>query len=144
MEPVCQSQKIPSSPENSRKVSIYCFGMIVKRTNRSISLVIPPLEEVQSLELRGLTISHNISWFDHIARLASKAKSTDLASSINPNVSLEKKKSELLKVYKAFIRSSMKYCSPLWAGVPACLSWILWNLKFSKLLQSPRSVALTS
>ncbi len=26
---------------------------------------------------------------------------------------------ELLATYKAFIRSSMEYCSPLWAGVPA-------------------------
>ena len=74
------------------------------------------LEEVQSLKLMGLTISHDLSWAKHISKLAPKP-SCQLSI-------LHRTKSflgtpEVLSTYKAFICSLMEYCSPLWAGSPA-------------------------
>ena len=75
-----------------------------------------PLEEVLSFKLLGLTICHELSWESHISNLASNA-SRGLGI-------LHRAKSflgppELLTTNKAFVRSLMEYCSPIWAGAPA-------------------------
>jgi len=41
--------------------------------NPPIDLLNNPLEEVQSFKLLGLTISHDLSWANHIPKLVSKA-----------------------------------------------------------------------
>ena len=56
-----------------------------------------------------------LSWESHISILASKASHRVgilhyAKSFLGPP--------ELLNTYKAFIRSLMEYCSPLWAGAP--------------------------
>ena len=75
-----------------------------------------PLEEVLSFKLLGLTICHDLSWESHISNLASKASRRmeilrRAKSFLGPP--------ELLITYKAFARSLMESCSPLWAGAPA-------------------------
>ena len=55
------------------------------------------LKEIQSLKLLGLTLSHDLSWASYISKLASKQDAD----------------------YKAFICSSMEYCSPFWVGSPS-------------------------
>ena len=74
-----------------------------------------PLDEVLSFKLLDLTICHDLSWESHISNLASKA--------IHRLGILRYAMSflgtpELLTMYKAFIRSLMEYCTPLWAGAP--------------------------
>ena len=75
-----------------------------------------PLEEVLCFKLLGLTICHDLSWESHISNLASKASRRvgilrRAKSFLGPP--------ELLTTYKAFGRSLMENCSPLWAGAPA-------------------------
>ena len=84
--------------------------------NPPIYFLYNPLEAVQSFKLLGLSISHSLSWANHISKLASKI-------SCRLGI-LRRTKSlfdtpELLSTYTAFIRSLMEYCSPLWAGSPA-------------------------
>ena len=65
-----------------------------------------PMEEVQFLELPGLTISHYLSWVNDMAKLASKANHR--VGILCSKSFLEK--SQLPTVDKAFVYSSMKYC----------------------------------
>ena len=69
--------------------------------------------EVQWLKCLGLTLSHDLSWASHISRLASKARRW--LGILHRTKSLLGT-SELLSTCKAFIHSSMEYCSPLLAG----------------------------
>ena len=81
-----------------------------------------PLEEVLSFKLLGLTICHDLSWESHISNLASNA-SRRLGILRRAQSFLGTP--ELLTICKAFIRSLMEECSPLWAGAPAShLSWL--------------------
>ena len=62
-----------------------CLSILTNQTlslslsERTIWQILPStfltihLEEVQSFKLLGLTISHNLSWANHISKLASKA-----------------------------------------------------------------------
>ena len=65
----------------------------------------------------SLTLTnHDLSEESHISKLASKASRRlgilrRAKSFLSPP--------EILTTYKAFIRSLMEYCSPLWAGAPA-------------------------
>ena len=107
MEHVFQSGQISHSHCVSPK------GLFGKKPTHILN---NPLEEVLSFKLLGLTICHDLSWQSHISKLASKA-SRQLGI-------LRRAKSflgtpELLTTYKAFIRSLMEYCSPLWSGDPA-------------------------
>ncbi len=76
-----------------------------------------PLQEVLSLMLLGLTICHVLgkttlpSW--------PPKPVTDWAVGILCQAKSFLGTPELLTTYKAFICSSMEYCSPLWAGAPA-------------------------
>ena len=84
--------------------------------NPPISFHNNSLEEVQSLKLQSLTLQHDLSWANHISKVASKA-SRRLGI-------LRRKKSflgtpELLSTDKAFIHCLMDYCSHLWAGALA-------------------------
>ena len=94
---------------------------IWNRTLTPIYFLNNRLEEVLSLKLLGLTICHDLSLESHISKLASKASRRlgilrHAKSFLGP--------SENLTTHKAFIRSLMEYCSPLWAGAPAShLSW---------------------
>ena len=69
-----------------------------------------PLEEVQSFKLLGLTLSHDLSWANHISKLASKA-SHQLGILHHTKSFLGKP--ELLSSYKASIHSLMEYGFPL-------------------------------
>ena len=90
--------------------------------NPPIHFLNNPLEEVLSFKLLGLTICHDLSWESHISNLASKA-SRRLGILRRAKCFLGPP--ELLTTYKAFGRSLMEYCSPLWAGAPAShLSWL--------------------
>ena len=75
-----------------------------------------PLEEVLSFKLLGLTVCHDLLWESHIYNLASKARRR---LSILRRAKFFLGPPELLTTYKAFVRSLMEYCSPLWAGAPA-------------------------
>ena len=74
----------------------------------STYLICHPLEEVQSLELVGLTISHDLSCADCIPKLASKV--TDWASAIISNLFLENqsytKSTKPLSIANKSIRSA--------------------------------------
>ena len=64
----------------------------------------------------GGTICHDLSWESHISNLASNASRRlgilhRAKSFLSPP--------ELLTTYKAFARSLMEYCSPLWDRAPA-------------------------
>ena len=73
-------------------------------------------DTVLSFKLLGLTICHDLSWETHISNLASKASRR---LGILPRAKSFLGPPELLTMYKAFVRSLMEYCSPLWAGAPA-------------------------
>ncbi len=84
--------------------------------NPPIHFLNNPLEEVLSFKLLGLTICHDLSWESHISNIASKVSRRlgilrRAKSFLGPP--------ELLTTYKAFVRSLMEYCSPLWTGAPA-------------------------
>ena len=75
-----------------------------------------PLEEVLSFKLLVLTICHDLSWESYISKLASEASHR---LGIIRRAKYFLGPLELLTTYKAFVRSLMEYCSPLWAGAPA-------------------------
>ena len=75
-----------------------------------------PLKEVVSLNLFGLTISHDLSWASHISKLASKTRHQ---LGILHHAKSFLGTPELISTKKAFIHSLMEYCSPLWAGYSA-------------------------
>ena len=69
------------------------------------------LQEATSFKIVGLTITHNLSWTEHVARTAKNA---------NRAVALLKRSSAVLDgpalatVYKSHVRSRMEYCCPIW------------------------------
>ena len=76
----------------------------------SIYFLNNPLEEVQSFKLQGLTISHDLSWTNHILKLASKASGRlGILSCTKSFVDTP----EFLSIDKVFIHSLMEYCSLL-------------------------------
>ena len=81
--------------------------------NPPIHFLNNPLEEVLSFKLLGLTICYDLFWESHISNLASKA---------SPRLGILRRAKfflgspELLTTYKAFVRTLMEYCPPLWAA----------------------------
>ena len=58
------------NPDKSHTLTISLWKDHLK--NPPINFLGSPLEEVQSFKLLGLTISHDLSWANHISKLASK------------------------------------------------------------------------
>ena len=75
------------------------------------------LAEESSLTIVGVTINKTLNWDDHIHAIAQRAGQRSGAlvrcSSVLPP-------SASLSAYKNFVRSTMEYCSPVWAGAAAC------------------------
>ena len=113
--------KSQTGPTRGTCLSI-CTNLTLTMSLRKDCLENPPihflnnyLEEVLSFKHLGLTICHDLSWESHISNLASKASRRlgirhRAKSFLGPP--------ELLTTNKAFVRSLMEYCSPLWAGAP--------------------------
>ena len=84
--------------------------------NPFIYFINNPLEEVQSFKLLGLTLSPDLSWENHISKLASKAShQLSILHSVNSFLGA----SELLFTDRTLIRSLMECCSPFWTSSPA-------------------------
>ena len=90
---------------------------IIKQTHLFIYFHGQPLEDVQSVERLGFSISHDLSWADHIAKVFSK-ESHRVGLLYCSKFLLQKL--DLLTVYKDFVTRSMEYCY-------ICLCWILCN-----------------
>ena len=70
-------------------------------------------EEVQSFKLLDLTISHDLSWANHISKLAFKASHRlDILHHTKSFLHTP----GLLSTCKTFIHSLVEYCSPLWTA----------------------------
>ena len=117
-------------PEKSHTLTLHLSERTVWPTP-PIYLLNNPLKEVQSFKLLGLTLSHDLSWANHISKLASKA-SRRLGTLRHAKAFLCTP--ELLSTNNAFIRSLMECCSPLWAIVPPPHTW--FSLTSSKPIPS--------
>ena len=73
LEYVFQSWEISFSLSLSLPLSLSPKGSSQKSSHPQYFLT-NPLKEVQSLKLLGLTLSHDLSWVNHISKLASKAR----------------------------------------------------------------------
>ena len=80
-----------------------------------------PLEEVQSFKLLGLTISHDLSWANHISKLDPKAshRLVILCRSKSFLSTPERQCKIPPTTNKVFICSIMEYWSHLWSCAPA-------------------------
>ena len=72
--------------------------------------------ETRDFKLLGVTICHDLSWESNISKLVSKA---NRRLGILRHAKSFFDTPELLTTNKAFIRSLMEYCSPLWDGANA-------------------------
>ena len=71
------------------------------------------LKKVQSLEFLHFTLSHDLSWANHISKLASRAShQLGIFHRAKSFLGIP----QLLSTDEAFIHSLMEHCSPLWAG----------------------------
>ena len=101
------------------------------------------LEEKLSFKIVGLTISYNMSWTDHVSRIAKHA---------NRAVALMKRSSTILDgpalatVYKSHVRSRMEYCCPIWmaAGKAALARLDKVDARARRILGKKESLQLPS
>jgi hypothetical protein len=74
------------------------------------------LPEEANITLVGVTINQHLTWGDHIKTIAARAGQR-LGALLRCSHYLPPP--ALLAAYKNFVRSSMEYCSPVWAGGPS-------------------------
>ena len=70
------------------------------------------LEDVKEAKYLGLTLSRNLTWNTHIGNITSKANK--LLGFLRRNFKI-RNESTKENAYKAIVRSSLEYCSTVWA-----------------------------
>jgi hypothetical protein len=71
------------------------------------------IPESAAVTVVGLTVSNNLSWGPHIARISRNGKmALSLLSRLRPYLS----KKALASIYKSHVRSRLEYLGPIWSG----------------------------
>ncbi|KAI8496905.1 hypothetical protein Bbelb_255600 [Branchiostoma belcheri] len=74
------------------------------------------LSEVEEVDLLGLTIIRNLTWFHHIDKMSTDAgRRLGLLRRVSPFLCPRQRAT----IYKSMVRSSMEYASTVWMGVSA-------------------------
>ena len=77
----------------------------------SLSFCGNQIEEVQSHKHLGVTLSHDLSWKEHIeSMITSAGKCLDVLNALKFRLD----RTTLDRLYKAFIRSKLEYASIVW------------------------------
>jgi hypothetical protein len=101
------------------------------------------LKESKSFKIVGLTITYNLSWTEHVGRIA---KHANRAVAMMKRASNILDKSALAAVYKSSVRSRMEYCCPIWmaAGKSALARLDKVDARARRLLGKDESLQLPS
>ncbi len=100
---------------NSRKCKVLHISKkkSTRETNRNYSLGDQPIERVSSFVDLGITISHNLSWADHIEKIVVKANRT---LGLMKRIFRDLQDIQTRKIiYCALVRPKLEYGSSLWS-----------------------------
>ena len=74
----------------------------------SDTIALKPAEDLRDL---GVVVTPDLSWSSHIGNIVKKARAM---SSWVLSVFRTREANTMLTLYKAFVRSNLEYCSPIW------------------------------
>lgn len=107
----CKNKKMVLNTEKSS-----CLLNFRKKQYHPNSL---PLPEKDSVKLLGIRLNNSLDWSSHIDEMYRKANQRfHVLKQIKPLVSAE----DLHKIYEAYIRSILDYCSPAFVKLNRCLN----------------------
>ncbi|KAI8513549.1 hypothetical protein Bbelb_078730 [Branchiostoma belcheri] len=111
----------------------FCMSANAKKTKDMViscrrSPVVPPpltlngesVERVTSFKLPGIVVSNDLKWGPHVEYMLAKVQPRIHYLRVARRAALPTE--VLLQIYKSFIRPVLEYGSPVWAGLPRCLS----------------------
>ncbi|KAI8494420.1 hypothetical protein Bbelb_276460 [Branchiostoma belcheri] len=111
----------------------FCMSANAKKTKDMViscrrSPVVPPpltlngesVEGVTSFKLLGIVVSNDLKWGPHVEYMLAKVQPRMHYLRVARRAALPTE--VLLQIYKSFIRPVLEYGSPVWAGLPRCLS----------------------